>query len=119
MITAQITYTEAGDIFTHAVPHSVSLCNLTLYQIHNQKKKDAFQGGYYKTDVILSGKYRGEDFSYTARIDVDSEKHETIQDHIKTYAKRLFKNRHTPFVKQYGLNLLKGQIIALRLLKQA
>jgi hypothetical protein len=69
--------------------------------------------------VLLTGTYKGEDFSYQARIDVTEEKFTTIESHIRSFFKYLWKNRHS---KQsplaYYFPLLQGQIIALKLLKQ-
>ena len=119
MLKAQITYTEAGEIYEHKSPVSINLCNATLFYIHQEKTRDQFKGGYYKTDVLLTGKYNGEDFSYQARIDVTEEKFTTIESHIRSFFKYLWKNRHN---KQnpvaYYRPLLQGQIIALKLLQQ-
>ena len=120
MLKAQITYTEAGEIYEHKSPVSINTCNATLFYIHQEKARDKFKGGYYKTDVLLTGKYRGEDFSYKATIDVTEAKSPTIQNHISTYFRYLWKNRHDkrhPVV--YYRKLLQGQIIAIKLLKHA
>ena len=120
MLNAQITYTEAGEIYQHKSPVSVALCNATLFYIHEAKTRDKFKGGYYKTDVVLTGKYKGEDFKYQARIDVTEKKSPTVQNHICTYFKHLWKNRHDKrYPVAYYRPLLQGQIIALKLLKQA
>jgi hypothetical protein len=119
MLKAQITFTEAGEIYQHKTPVSINLCNATLFYIHKEKSRDQFKGGYYKTDVILTGKYKGEDFSYQARIDVTEEEFTTIYLHISSYFRYLWKNRHdkrNPVA--YYRPLLQGQIIALKLLKQ-
>ena len=90
-----------------------------MFYIHKEKTRDQFKGGYYKTDVILTGKYKGEDFSYQARIDVTEEKVTTLNSHISSYFKYLWKNRHDKRDPVgYYRPLLKGQIIALKLLKQ-
>lgn len=119
MLKAQITYTEAGEIYEHKSPVSINRCNATLFYIHQAKARDQFKGGYYKTDVLLTGTYKGEDFSYQARIDVTEEKFPTIESHIRSFFKYLWKNRHSKMVPlSYARRLLKGQIIALRLLQQ-
>ena len=119
MLQAQITYTEAGEIYKHKSPVSINACNATLFYIHQAKARDQYKGGYYKTDVILTGKYKGEDFSYQAGIDVTEEKAVTIESHIHALFKYLWKNRHSKMVPlSYARRLLKGQIIALKLLQQ-
>lgn len=120
MLKAQITYTDAGETYEHKSPVSINLCNATLFYIHKEKTRSQFKGGYYKTDVILTGKYKGEDFSYQARIDVTGEKCTTIESHIRSFFRHIWKNRHNkrhPIVAYYR-PLLKGQIICLKMLKE-
>ncbi len=119
MLQAQITYTEAGEIYKHNSPVSINRCNATLFYIHQAKARDQSKSSYYKTDVLLTGTYKGEDFSYQAGIDVTEEKLPTIESHIRSLFKYLWKNRHSKMVPlSYARRLLKGQIIALRLLQQ-
>lgn len=122
MLKATINWTEAGQRF-EGENITIQELNASIGQIICMKRREGYDGSYYKTKITLHGEYKNEPFSYELRMDITGHDHEpvTVTDHIVTgfrYYWKNWRNKKDTMAKMYR-EIAKGQIAALRLLQEA